>query len=86
MKMDSNMLWMGLGLVMVAVSFIIFPIVIDGADAIRTAGNVSEYTGLSSLVSIGPTLVFVGLLFGGVVTTFFGARGTVKRRKAKKGR
>ena len=84
--MNSNMLWMGLGLVMVAVSFIIFPIVIDGADAIRTAGNVSQYTGLSSLVSIGPTLVFVGLLFGGVVSTFFGVRGTVRRRRARRRR
>ncbi len=84
--MNSSMLWMGLGLVMIAVAFIIFPIVIDGADAIRTAGNVSEYTGLSSLVSIGPTIVFVGLLFGGVVTTFFGGRSTIRGRRAKRRR
>ena len=73
-----NLIGMCLGMVMIAVGFIIFPVVIEGADTVRTAGNVTEYTGLSSMVKIGPTLAFVGFLFGGVVTAFFSARGLMK--------
>ena len=84
--MDRNLMIMALGMVMIAVGFIIFPIVLEGAEEVRTATNVGEYTGLSSLVKIGPTLAFVGFLFGGVVTTFFGGKGYFGggRRKAKK--
>lgn len=64
-----------LGLVLVAVGFVIFPIVLTGAEESRLATNVSEYTGLSSMIEVGPTLVFVGFLFGGVVAMFFGIKG-----------
>jgi len=81
----GSLITMTIGLVLIAVSFIVFPIVIEGAEETRLATNLSQYTGMSSLVAIGPTLVFVGLLFGGVVTTFFGVRSMAqsssRRRK-----
>ncbi len=72
--MQGGLITTAIGLVLIAVSFIIFPIVIEGAEETRLATNVSQYTGLDSMVKIGPTLVFVGLLFGGVVATFFGGK------------
>ena len=55
-----------LGLVMIAISFIIFPIVMDGASEILGHANVTDYTGLEEIAAIGPMLVFVTMLFGGV--------------------
>jgi len=72
--MKDSLISFTIGLVLIAVGFIVFPIVIEGAEETRLATNVGEYTGLESLVQIGPTLAFVGFLFGGVVAIFFGAR------------
>lgn len=80
--MKSSLISFTIGLVLIAVGFIVFPIVIEGAEQTRLATNVDQYTGLSSLVSIGPTLAFVGFLFGGVVAIFFGG---VQGFKAIKG-
>ena len=63
-----------LGLVLIAVGFVVFPIVITGAEQVRLATNVSQYTGLTQLIGIAPTLVFVGFLFAGVLVGFFGAK------------
>ena len=73
--MNPNTMKIVIGIVMIAVAFILFPLVLDGADEIRTAANVSQYTGLSSVVAIGPTLVFVALLFGGAIMGILGVRG-----------
>ena len=75
MSLSSNQLKIVMGIVMVAVAFIIFPLILEGADEVRTAGNISEYTGLSSVVSVGPTVVFVAMLFGGGVALVSGIRG-----------
>jgi len=64
-----------LGLVMIAISFIIFPIVMDGASEILGHSNVTDYTGLEEIAAIGPMLVFVTMLFGGVgVAAYSGYR------------
>lgn len=76
--MNKNLITTTIGLVLIAVAFIMFPIVIEGAEETRLATNVAQYTGLASIVAVGPTLVFVGLLFGGVLSAFFGVRGLVK--------
>jgi len=59
------------GLIMLSILFILFPsLVITGSDTIMgwtgTEGNISVFTGLSSIVSIGPMLVFVAILFSGL--------------------
>jgi hypothetical protein len=66
---------MFLGLIMIAVSFILFPIVMEGAATILADANLADYTGLETIVAIAPTLVFVGMLFGGGVLTYMGAKG-----------
>lgn len=63
-----------IGLVMIAVAFIIFPIVLTGAQAILTDANIADYTGLSTLVKIAPTLIFIGMLLGGGLMTYVGAK------------
>ena len=60
-----------IGLVMIAISFIVFPIVLDGADTILTHANITDYTGLAEIASIGPLLVFVIMLFGGLGLTVY---------------
>lgn len=65
---------MFIGLIMIAVAFIMFPIVMEGAATILADANLSDYTGLETLVSIAPTLVFVSMLFGGGVMTYLGVK------------
>ena len=64
-----------LGIVLIAVSFIMFPIVLEGAATILADANLADYTGLETIVSIAPTLVFVSMLFGGGVMTYLGVKG-----------
>jgi hypothetical protein len=73
-NMITGLVEMFIALILIAVGFIIFPILIDGAEEIRLSANLSEYTGMASIVSIGPTLIFVFFLFGGGVLGFFGFR------------
>lgn len=63
------------GLIMIAVAFIIFPIVLEGAATILADANLADYTGLETLVSIAPTLVFISMLLGGGVMTYLGVKG-----------
>jgi len=57
-----------LALIMIAISFVVYPIVMDGANDLQTtiAASAYTYTGLSSIVGIAPLLVFVSMLFGGI--------------------
>lgn len=73
-SMITGIIEMFIALILIAVGFIIFPILLSGADTIRTATNITYYTGLEQIVSIGPTLIFVFFLFGGGVLGFFGFR------------
>ncbi len=63
-----------LGLILIAVSFILFPIVMEGAATILADANLADYTGLETIVSIAPTLVFVGMLIGGGTLTVLGVK------------
>ena len=73
--MDSKLF---VGLIMIAVAFIMFPIILEGAATVLADANIADYTGLSTLVSIAPTLVFVSMLFGGGMLTYTGVKN---RRK-----
>ena len=68
-----------IGLVMIAISFIIFPIVLDGANEILDHASIDSYTGLAEIASIGPLLVFVIMLFGGLGLTTYSAYQSVRR-------
>lgn len=73
-----------LGLVVIAISFIIFPIILEGTDTILSNANISDYTGLAAIVKIAPMLVMVGLIFGGGVLVWKGVGETRRRRAAKR--
>lgn len=63
-----------LGIVMIAIAFVVFPVVLDGTDEILGATNIAQYTGLASVAKIAPLIVFVSMLFGGGFLTFRGIR------------
>ena len=75
------------GTIAIAVAFIIFPMVMEGAEETRLATNISEYTGMTSMIGIGPTLAFVVLILGGLFTTGVGAYSiarTGSRRRSRR--
>jgi len=61
------------GIVMIMVAFLMFPMVIDGAQSILDA-NTTNLTGLDDIVGIGPTVIFLGLIFGGGLLSWTGLR------------
>lgn len=63
-----------IGIIMIAVAFIMFPIILEGAQTILTDANLADYTGLGTIVGIAPTLIFVSMLFGGGVLTYLGVK------------
>jgi hypothetical protein len=64
--MQNSGIWkMVLGLVSIAIAFVMFPIVLDGVSSITGHSNIALFTGLSSVANIAPLIIFVGLLFGG---------------------
>lgn len=86
--MGSNMTKMVIGLVLIAVALIVFPIVLTGVNEILTwsegGANVGTFTGLETLVKIAPLLLFIGFLTSGGILTFTGFRewkGTSGSRK-----
>lgn len=74
------------GTIAIAVAFIIFPMVIEGAETTRLATNLSEYTGMASMIGIGPTLAFVVLILGGLFTTGAGVYSVVRSSGRKQSR
>lgn len=73
-----------LGIVMIAIAFVVFPVILDGTDEILAATNIDNYTGLESVAKIAPLIVFVSMLFSGGLLTFRGVKNYRKARKARK--
>lgn len=71
-----------IGLVMIAITFFVFPIIMDGCVTILTDTNIATYTGLDDLVRVTPLILYVGLLFGGAAMI---ASGTGAYKRAKSG-
>ncbi len=83
----SDMSKMVVGIVMIAVCLIVFPIVLTAANEILQwtgtgSATISDFTGLETLVAISATLIYIGLLVGGGWLTFTGVKGY---RRSKKG-
>lgn len=77
----TGLLMMGIGMIFIAVGFIVYPIVITGTDAILTYNYTSNasitdstYTGLTAVTGIVPLLILLGFVTAGVVTGFLGVR------------
>jgi len=79
------------GLIMLAILFILFPtLVVTGSDTIidwtGTGGStIGNFTGLEAIVSIGPMLVFVAVLFAGLGSVAVGGVRTVTEGHAGMG-
>lgn len=77
----TGLLMMGIGMIFLAIGFIVYPIIITGTDAILAyaySGNASitdaTYTGLTAVTGITPLLVLIGFVTSGVVVGFLGMR------------
>lgn len=81
--MDRNALKMVMGIVLIAVAFIVFPILLEGAEDVRTHSSIAEYTGMSALIQVAPTIIFIALLFGGGIMGILGIKGRSKSRKSR---
>jgi hypothetical protein len=80
---------MVIGLVLIAVALIVFPIVMTGANEVLNwtgtgSATVDDFTGLGTLVQIAPLLIFIGFLAGGGILTFYGVKGVRASRKNKR--
>lgn len=75
----KNAVMMIIGIIFMAVAFTVFPTLLAGANSLRNAIAASShnYTGLASVVLIAPTLIFLGLLFGGLGSFGLGLKGVV---------
>lgn len=79
----GGILIMGIGMVFIAVGFIIFPIVMDACDDLLAwicTANASitdaTFTGFTAVVGIVPLLVLVGFLAAGVFAMYLGIKVT----------
>lgn len=77
----GGVLLMGIGMVFLAVGFIMFPIVTDATDALldwtctaNTSTTDATFTGFTSVVGITPLLVLIGFLAAGVFAMYLGVR------------
>ena len=76
----TGLLMMGIGMIFLAVGFIVYPIVITATDAILdytwTYQSVTDanFTGLTAVTGVTPLLVLMGFVTAGVVTGFLGVK------------
>jgi len=77
----TGLLMMGIAMIFIAVGFIVYPIVINGTDAIlayQFTDNASitdaSYTGLTAVTGVVPLLILIGFVTAGVVVGFLGAK------------
>lgn len=75
----KGLVMMGIGMIFLAVGFVIYPIVMDACDEIldwTCTANASltdaDYTGLTEVVGIVPLLVLVAFVTAGAITGFLG--------------
>ena len=77
----GGILVMGIGMVFIAVGFIIFPIIMTATDALLAYSyslngtcQASLFTGFNAIVGITPLLVLVGFLSAGVFAMYLGLK------------
>jgi hypothetical protein len=72
-----------LSVIMIAIGFLFYSIVLDGADTLLNDADINDYTGLADVVGIAPLLVLVTYIFGSIAV---GGYATYRRIKRGKGR
>lgn len=73
----GNIIMLGLGMVFIGVGAYFIPVMLEGFTEALGADNVSDFTGLTSVIKLGPTLVVLGFIIGGAVVGFLGIKGIV---------
>lgn len=75
----SGILLMGIGMVFLAVGFIMFPIATDATDTLlayeyssNTSITDATYTGFTAVIGITPLLILLGFISAAVITGFLG--------------
>jgi len=74
--MNSDTTKVIMGIVAIAITFFIFPIIMDGCVTILTDSGIGSYTGLADVVRVTPLIMYVGLLFGGGSMIWSGTKMT----------
>lgn len=69
----------GIAFIVIGLALAFGPSMLTGFESMRTAGNVSQYTGLTTTVQMGPTLILLGFIIMVGVTGFMGIRMSSKR-------
>ena len=69
----TGILLTSIGMIFIAIGFIIYPIVLTGTVAILAA-TTTAMTGVASFAPIAPLLVFIGYLAATVLLEYFGTR------------
>ena len=68
-------------IIVAAVAFIVLgiamtfgPTMLEGFETMRTADNVSQYTGLATVIGFGPTLILLGFIISVGIIGFMGMK------------
>jgi len=81
-KQHQDIFW---GMVIIALMFIIFPVLMTAVQAAMdwtgTGGNITQFTGLDSILPIAPLIIFVAMMFGSIGLTSYGAARTAREGK-----
>lgn len=73
-----------LGIITIAVAFVVFPIITDTVSDLLADTNIANFTGLEAILKICPVLVLIAMLFGGGLLVFKGTKEYRARRASKK--
>ncbi len=74
--MGSGIMRIVMGVITIVVAFILFPILLTAVAGIANTANASLFTGLTSVNSIVPLILLVGMIFSGGMITWGGVKGT----------
>lgn len=64
----------GIAFIILGIAMNFAPTMLSGFESLRTAGNVAQYTGLTTVVQFGPTLIILGFVIAIGVVGFMGLK------------
>ncbi len=76
----SGFLRMVMGILEIVLFVTMFSTVLTQMETLRTTTNVANYTALSTVIGIAPTVLFLGGIFTGAFTAYKGARARGKKK------
>ena len=68
----------GIAFIVIGLAMAFGPSMLEGFESMRTADNVSQYTGLATTIQMGPTLILLGFIIMVGVVGFMGIKMTGK--------